>query len=195
MSAVYIVVRISVYWGSPSGASLFYGVIGDMLERTLQENPLYIEYEPLLAQLGLTIVEIAQANRREGVNVVIIILAREGETTVDQCADVYRLVFPRMQLALGERDLSLEVSTPGLERSFKDLYEFTLFAGRRVRVYDSGRSAWVSGIIEAAQEESVVLSEVFVEEKNEKTERMNIAYSAIQKAKLDYRWEDERHGN
>ncbi len=75
-----------------------------MLERTLQENPLYIEYEPLLAQLGLTIVEIAQANRREGVNVVIIILAREGETTVDQCADVYRLVFPRMQLALGERE-------------------------------------------------------------------------------------------
>ncbi len=166
-----------------------------MLERELQENPLYIEYEPLLAELGLTIVEIAQVNRREGVNVVIIILAREGDTTVDQCADVYRLVFPRMQLALGERDLSLEVSTPGLERYFKDVHEFTLFAGRRVRVYDNGRSAWVSGIIEEVQEGSVVLTEVFVEGKSEKTERMNIVYTAIQKAKLDYRWEDGRHGN
>ena len=147
----------------------------------------------LLAQLGLTIVEIAQANRREGVNVVIIILARERRPSASAPTSIVWSF--RMQLALGERDLSLEVSTPGLERSFKDLYEFTLFAGRRVRVYDSGRSAWVSGIIEAAQEESVVLSEVFVEEKNKKTERMNIVYSAIQKAKLDYRWEDERHGN
>lgn len=166
-----------------------------MLESALQENPLYIEYEPLLAELGLTIVEIARANRREGVNVVIIILARAGETTVDQCADVYRLVFPRMQLALGDRDLSLEVSTPGLERSFKDRHEFTLFAGRRVRLYDSGRSAWVSGIIEEVQEGSVVLTEVFVEGNSEKMERMNIVFSAIQKAKLDYRWEDGRHGN
>ena len=166
-----------------------------MLDMELQENPLYIEYEPLLAQLGLTIVEIGQVNRKEGVNVVIIILCRDGETTVDHCADVYRLVFPRLQLALGDRDLSLEVSTPGLERSFKDIHEFTLFQGKRVRLYDNGRRTWVSGIIEGMGEGNVTLGEVFVEGQNERFEQMNITYTAIQKAKLDYRWEDRRHGN
>lgn len=156
---------------------------------------MFAEYAPLLGQLGLDIVEIAQANRREGVNVVIIIHAREGETTVDQCAEVYRLVYPRMQLALGDRDLSLEVSTPGLERVFKDLYEFSIFQGRRVRIYDSGRRAWVGGIIGEMDDHSVVLSDVYVENQSEKIEHMNITLTAIQKAKLDYRWEDERHGN
>ncbi len=166
-----------------------------MLDTGLEESPLFREYAPLLEQLGMDIVEIAQANRREGVNVVIIIHAREGETTVDHCADVYRLVYPRMQLALGDRDLSLEVSTPGLERVFKDLHEFTIFQGRRVRIYDSGRRAWVGGIIEGMSEQNVGLSDVYVENQSEKIEKMNITLTAIQKAKLDYRWEDERHGN
>ncbi|MDX9915138.1 MAG: ribosome assembly cofactor RimP, partial [Sphaerochaeta sp.] len=120
---------------------------------------------------------------------------RDGETTVDHCADVYRLVFPRLQLAHGDRDLSLEVSTPGLERSFKDIHEFALFHGKRVRLYDNGRRTWVSGIIEGMGEGSVTLGEVFVEGQSERFEQMNITYTAIQKAKLDYRWEDRRHGN
>ncbi len=166
-----------------------------MLDSGLEQSPLYVEYAPLLEHLGLDIVEISQGRRREGVHVLIIVLARDGMTTVDHCADVYRLVYPRMQLALGERDLSLEVSTPGLERSFKDQYEFTLFRGRRVRIYDSGRRAWIGGIIEEVSDDSVVLSAVFVENQSDEIEEMNVKFTAIQKAKLDYRWEDERHGN
>ncbi len=166
-----------------------------MLEEGLIENPLYIEYAPMLQQLGLQIVEIKQVTRRDGVFTLITILAEEGETTVDHCADVYRLVFPRMQVSLGERDLSLEISTPGLTRAIKDLHEFTLFEGRRVRIYDSGRSMWVSGIIEEVGEQSLRLSEVFREHAKESEEMMEIPFTAIQKAKLDYRWEDERHGN
>lgn len=173
----------------------FMGFLEDMLETGLTESPLYIEYAPMLEHLGLQIVEINQFNRKDGVHVLLTILAKEVDTTVDHCADVYRLLFPRLQLAMGEADLHLEVSTPGLERNFRDQAEFALFEGRRVRIYDTGRSTWVSGIIGQTDDEGVMLSEVFIEGQPEKVEEINMKYSAIQKAKLDYRWEDRRHGN
>jgi len=98
-------------------------------------------------------------------------------------------------LQLGERDLQLEVSTPGLQRTLKDVYEFGLFTGKRVRVYDTSKEAWVSGIIAQADQTSVQLSQVFIEDAKEMIETMSVAYADIQKAKLDYRWEDDSHGN
>jgi ribosome maturation factor RimP len=123
------------------------------------------------------------------------VLAKEDEVSVDHCAKVYRLVYPRMELQLGERDLQLEVSTPGLQRNFKDVYEFSLFTGKRVRVYDTSKDAWVSGIIAQADTTSVQLTQVYIEDAKEMIETMSIAYADIQKAKLDYRWEDDSHGN
>jgi ribosome maturation factor RimP len=100
-----------------------------------------------------------------------------------------------MELQLAERDLQLEVSTPGLQRNLKDVYEFTLFVGKRVRVYDTTKEAWLSGIIQNSNDSSVTLSEVFIDDDKEMIETMVVEFASIQKAKLDYRWEDNSHGN
>lgn len=161
----------------------------------MQESELFIEYEPMLAQLGLRLVEMSHASRSGSEKVIVVVLFEDGQTTVDHCADAYRLIYPRLQLRFGERDLDLEVSTPGLERSFKDMWEFTVFTGKRVRLYDSGRQATVSGIITEVDAKHVVLTDVFIDDDPTLIERLNMNITAIQKAKLEYRWEDNRHGN
>ncbi len=166
-----------------------------MLATGIQKTNLFMEYEPLLEAMGITLVDINRIDRGKSVTVTMVIVAKEAEVSVDHCAKVYRLVYPRMELQLGERDLQLEVSTPGLQRTLKDVYEFSLFTGKRVRVYDTSREAWVSGIIAQADQISVQLSQVFIEDAKEMIETMSVAFSDIQKAKLDYRWEDDSHGN
>ena len=166
-----------------------------MLATGIQKTNLFMEYEPLLEAMGITLVDINRIDRGKSVTVTMVIVAKEAEVSVDHCAKVYRLVYPRMELQLGERDLQLEVSTPGLQRTLKDVYEFGLFTGKRVRVYDTSKEAWVSGIIAQADQTSVQLSQVFIEDAKEMIETMSVAYADIQKAKLDYRWEDDSHGN
>lgn len=166
-----------------------------MLATGIQKTNLFMEYEPLLEAMGITLVDINRIDRGKSVTVTMVIVAKEAEVSVDHCAKVYRLVYPRMELQLGERDLQLEVSTPGLQRTLKDVYEFSLFTGKRVRVYDMSKEAWVSGIITQADQTSVQLSQVFIEDAKEMIETMYVAFSDIQKAKLDYRWEDDSHGN
>ncbi len=166
-----------------------------MLATGIQKTNLFMEYEPLLEAMGITLVDINRIDRGKSVTVTMVIVAKEAEVSVDHCAKVYRLVYPRMELQLGERDLQLEVSTPGLQRTLKDVYEFSLFTGKRVRVYDMSKEAWVSGIITQADQTSVQLSQVFIEDAKEMIETMSVAFSDIQKAKLDYRWEDDSHGN
>ena len=166
-----------------------------MLATGIQKTNLFMEYEPLLEAMGITLVDINRIDRGKSVTVTMVIVAKEAEVSVDHCAKVYRLVYPRMELQLGERDLQLEVSTPGLQRTLKDVYEFSLFTGKRVRVYDMSKEAWVSGSITQADQTSVQLSQVFIEDAKEMIETMSVAFSDIQKAKLDYRWEDDSHGN
>ncbi len=166
-----------------------------MLATGIQTTSLFREYEDLLGAMGLKLVEINRLDRGKTVSVSIVILAKDAEVTVDHCAKVYRLVYPRMELQLAERDLQLEVSTPGLQRNLKDVYEFSLFVGKRVRVYDTTKEAWLSGIIQTSDETSVTLTEVFIEDNKEMQENMVVEFASIQKAKLDYRWEDNSHGN
>jgi len=167
----------------------------NMLKTGIEKTALFMEYAPLLDQMGIILVDINRVDRGRDVNVTVIIMAKEEDVNVDHCAKVYRLVYPRMELTLGERDLQLEVSTPGLQRTLKDYYEFTLFKGKRVRIYDTEKQAWVSGIIEGCSDAKVHLTDVFIEDEKDMIQAMDVEFALIQKAKLDYRWEDNSHGN
>ncbi len=166
-----------------------------MLGTGIQNTSLFAEYAPLLEALGITLVDISKVDRGFSVGVRITIMTKDREVDVADCSKVYRLVYPRMEMQLGERDLELEVSTPGLQRTIKDVYEFTLFAGKRVRVYDSQHKDWVSGLIVGSDESSLSLSTAFIGDSKEMIESTVVPFSRIQKAKLDYRWEDNSSGN
>ncbi|MFA7118828.1 MAG: ribosome assembly cofactor RimP, partial [Sphaerochaetaceae bacterium] len=129
--------------------------------------------------------------------VLEIFIARiNGESNSADCVKIYNLVYPKVEEEIGPlRDLHLEVSTPGLQRTIKDPYEFTLFIGRSVRIYDNERKCSISGVIEKFEEDKLTLSSCTIGDSQEKMDRLAIEIQQIQKAKLEYRWEDVKNGN
>jgi ribosome maturation factor RimP len=93
-------------------------------------------------------------------------------------------------LVENERDIDMEVSTPGIQRNMRDVYEFEVFVGRRCRILDSNKELWYEGVIESVDEQSVTLGLAQIEDSKEIIGTHKIPYSQIQKAKLTYAWED-----
>ena len=167
------------------------------MKNTITKNQLYLEYQPLVASLGVEIVNIMASETPEEYKMNLIIVLKDGEVGVNECSRVHKIIKTRMTVQLPpEEYLNLEVSTPGLQRTLEDAHEFSLFCGKRVRVLLPSLQKWVSGIIASTNEDSVTLSNCIVEEdEKSKDELMKISFDSIQKAKLEYIWEDRSHGN
>ncbi len=162
-----------------------------MLKSGEEKKELFIEIESLVSQLGLRCVEVYKNETKGTVSLTCLLYKNESDITTDDLEKAYNVIYPRYSVLLGERDLTLEVSSPGMGRVFKDYYEFTVFQGKRVRLYSTQYSSYISGIIETSDFQSVTLINYLIEDKKENGERMKIDYNTIAKAKLDYSWEDK----
>jgi len=94
----------------------------------------------------------------------------------DELGRLHKALLPRLELLFGAETLSVELSSPGIDRHLKEGAEFALFAGRRAACYLPEKSDWVNGVILGAGENAVSL------ENEEGT--MEIDYQNIAKAKL-----------
>jgi ribosome maturation factor RimP len=108
------------------------------------------EVEPILGGMGFRLVECSVARLKGAPRVILVIYRAEG-VGIDECAEVSRLVFPRLQTMEGLADAGLEVSSPGIDRTFKNVAEYSIFAGRGVRILASGETEWIGGVIEKAE--------------------------------------------
>ena len=95
------------------------------------------------------------------------------------------------QVLSQDRDLNLEVSSPGIQRTFKDICEFEVFKGKTVRVYSTLYSSYVVGKIEDSDKDGVTLSSYLIEDKKESGEIIRLNYDTISKAKLECIWEEK----
>lgn len=164
------------------------------MKNNITKDPLFLEYEPLLEAMNIVLVDIKFSENPYNANLNVTIKVENGEATVDDCAKVHNLIKPRIEIQLApEQDFNLEVSTPGLQRKIKDAYEFTLFTGKRVRVYNIRSNSWYSGIIKEVLDDSVILSECLDQDNKKLDEELNIDFENISKAKLEYIWEDRKH--
>ena len=163
-----------------------------MLSNTQEKSGLFKEIDSLVSSLSLSLVEVTKTERKGGVDMTVILYRSDSDITLDELESAYNIIYPRYSVLLGERDLNLEVSSPGLGRNIKDLSEFSVFTGKRVRLYSTGYSSYVSGMIESCDERSLTLTDYLIEDKKESGERIVITYDTIAKAKLDYKWEDEK---
>ncbi len=164
-----------------------------MLRTGIEQTQLYQEFAPLLSPLGITIVDVNSTEHGMTSAIALVIKTEDHDVNTQDCAKAYNLLYPRLEMRLGERDLHLEVSTPGLQRNFRDIHEFALFQGRRVRLYESGRDAWIDGMILETNAQGVTLGNVHLEDQKEDLGTQFVPFEQIQKAKLDYRWEDVAH--
>jgi ribosome maturation factor RimP len=134
--------------------------------------------EPALKSLGVGLVELT-VGRHRGSTQVRVTVNRETPLGTEELGRIHRTVLPRLELLFGDEDLSVELSSPGIDRNIKEGAEFAHFTGCNIRCYLPEKSDWVSGILKEQDEQKIVL-----ENEGIMTE---LTYDKIAKAKLDRR--------
>ena len=142
--------------------------------------------EPVLAGMGLFLVEMTLGRRKGTTRVGVVIYRKEG-IGVDDCAEVSGMLLPRLETIEGMGDVSLEVSSPGIERTLRNPGEYAIFAGRGVRILAGAETEWQGGIIQRVEGSILWL----------KTGReiKGFAIADIRKARLDHSVEVEEAKN
>ncbi|MBQ0070288.1 MAG: ribosome assembly cofactor RimP [Spirochaetales bacterium] len=162
-----------------------------MLTSDSKTKKLFQDIEALMDSLSLKTVEVASMDQKNSKSMRVV-LAREGEEiTTDDLEQAYNIIYPRYEILSGDRDLTLEVSSPGMQRNFKDTLEFEVFKGKTVRVYSVKNSCYVTGRILSSDDKAVVLGNYLIEDKKETGESISIEFSDIAKAKLECKWEEK----
>jgi len=133
--------------------------------------------EPLVDKLGFSIVELRSGAAREALRVSLVIYRPQG-VNLDDCATVYRAVLPRIEVSENRRDVHLEVSSPGLNRTIKSANEFGVFLGRGVKILVKTSGEWITGTIDSATDHSLELQN--------SSGRSEYEFKDIVKAQLDY---------
>ncbi len=144
------------------------------MEFAKEKSPVAEIITPLVESLDLQVVECSHSQQGKYHTIRIVLFGEQGIGT-DQCADVYRLVMPRLEIHLDSKDISLEVSSPGIQRRIKSNNEFTIFVGKSLRVLSDG--SWIEGTICSASDADLTLT-------LESGESRVIPFVAIQKAVL-----------
>jgi ribosome maturation factor RimP len=138
--------------------------------------------EAMLRSMGLELIEFAVFRRKGGkgapgtAQVRLVVYSRDG-VGLDECSRAHRALLPRLQLAFPEKDLYVEVSSPGIERLIRDGVEAAHYKGRGLRCYRADIADWQAGILESVDETGMTLRGA------EGTICLN--YEIIAKAKLD----------
>lgn len=153
----------------------------ESLERAVREVA-----EPLISGLGYSVVDLSIGRLSGSTRVNVVIYRKEG-VGVDECAEVSGMLFPRLETIDGLADPSLEVSSPGIDRTVKRSSEYAIFRGRGVRILAGDAAEWKSGIIDRVEEGTLWLRKA--------GETNGFAISAIRKAQLDYSVEVEETKN
>jgi ribosome maturation factor RimP len=141
---------------------------------------------PVLSGMGYALVELA-VGRRKGITLVSVVIFRREGVGVDDCAAVSELLLPRLETMESLPDVSLEVSSPGIERTIRDAGEYAIFQGRGVRILVGDQTEWQSGIIDRCDKGTLWL--------RKSKELIGFALADIRRARLDYSVEAEEDKN
>jgi ribosome maturation factor RimP len=158
---------------------------GCMIKNDLVSKDIFHQLRQVLDEQAYRIVEISEHDEHGRCSIRIVIQASGRNTSIDDCAQVHRLVFPRLEMLRESRDVYLEVSTPGIQRTIKDVQEFPAFIGKDLRIMPLEASDWIDGRLLEAGENGILLQ-------TDELEPLYIAYNTINRAKLVYNWEDKK---
>lgn len=134
-----------------------------------------------MAAEGFRLVElhVVPQNGKASVSAVIASADSKKDIGVSDCAKAHRALFSAIVKILGknEDDVSMEVCSPGIERTLRNAAEFAIFTGREVRVWDKNINDWICGRIKSSDKNQVTLE---IDGGGEKS----VAYDDIAKAKF-----------
>jgi ribosome maturation factor RimP len=140
-------------------------------------NKLLDDVESLVNNLGFSVVEINSSTNRNRFKINLIVYSDQG-VKIDDCSIIHKTIFPRLEVIYDKFDVYLEVSSPGIERSFKDAREFEVFKGKAVKIMHGENNDWEQGFIVSTEDDSVVI--------NFSENNQIIKFKDVQKCRLDY---------
>jgi len=151
------------------------------LEYRLRQEKLYELIAPVIEGLGHSIVDLRSHMVQNQLHVSLVLYNPSG-ITVDDCAEVYRTALARIEMSEENRDIHLEVSSPGLGRVLKSAEELEVFHGKGIRILAGGED-WVSGFLGSVDKGILELLEK--DESGELSVKARFPVHDIRKAKLD----------
>ena len=149
---------------------------GEVVEDSDIERSIRNAIEPLINEMGYTVVEITVGISRDLEDVKVVVYGTEG-VGINDLTLITRNIRPRMELIEGLPNLSLTVSSPGIDRVIKSPEEYEIFCGRSVRILLKEGSEWIKGMI-SGYKDSLLSIQIGDEVKQ-------IGLEGIQKARLD----------
>ena len=93
----------------------------------------------------MVLVDLSLHRARGSAKVSATVFSSAG-TGTDECSKAYRLMAPRLLEILGQEP-SVEVMSPGIDRTFRSEREWSIFTGKAVRVLLRDGGDWVRGRI------------------------------------------------
>lgn len=138
------------------------------------------DLEPVLNTMGISLVEANGAIVKQVYNIRLVIYRPEGISLGD-CEEVHKIVRPRLDLLVESRDLSLEITSPGIDRRIKSSREYAVFKGKFAKILLEDSNDWISGKIEESDGVTLVLK---VDNENK-----SFSLDTVRKGKLDYTME------
>ncbi|MBF9017247.1 MULTISPECIES: hypothetical protein [unclassified Oceanispirochaeta] len=138
------------------------------------------DLEPVLNTMGIALVEANAAVVKQVYNVRLVVYKEEG-VSLRVCEDVHKVLRPRLDLLVESRDLSLEITSPGIDRRIKGAREYAIFQGKYVKILLEDQNDWISGKIEESDGKTLILK---VGDENK-----SFSLDSVRKGKLDYTME------
>ena len=141
--------------------------------------------EPIVTSYGFDIVEIKSKNLTDGLHISIVLYSAAG-ISLNDCSKVHKTVQGRLEAHTGNRDVFIEVSSPGTSRNLKSANEFSVFKGKTVKLLFENNAEWCYYKIKGTDKESVLLEPVKKDNNSlQNSDEIKLQYSGIRKAKLE----------
>ena len=126
--------------------------------------------------LGFKLVDLNVLHKKDVWQVKAVIKSEKG-VGIKDCTSVHRTLQPRIEALIGSQDVTMEVSSPGINRLVKRAVEFYAFVGEEAQIWDNSITDWRHGIIKEVNSEGLVL--------NSDNQDIQIPYQDIKKARCN----------
>jgi len=140
---------------------------------------------PVVNSCGFDVVEIRSKDRLDGLYSNIVLYSPNGISLRDG-SKVHRTIQGRLAAHTGNREVFIEVSSPGVNRNLKSANEFSVFKEKTVKLLFGNSTEWGFYKIKEADKEGVLLEPVKKDNDSlQNSDEIKIQYSEIRKAKLE----------
>lgn len=123
-------------------------------QRSPREQSIASEVDPLVQSLGLALVDVRSAKVRDRMRVSIV-LTGDGGPDIEQISRLHRLLMPRLEVLLDERDIDLELSSPGIGRELHRKDELRPFVGKPLEVMVGDAGQWQRVVLAGLDEAGI----------------------------------------